>query len=82
MYASSRLRTAIVCRLSRMRDKRHYFAVQNLMRGVPMTVVSAWMGHSSIELTVKRYGRWAHEAKEQWHWASLRAKPIGETVHG
>jgi integrase len=29
-----------------MRDLRHYFAVQNLMRGVPITVVSAWMGHS------------------------------------
>jgi integrase len=24
-----------------MRDLRHYFAVQNLMRGVPITVVSA-----------------------------------------
>ncbi len=55
-----------------MSHLRHFFAVQNLLRGVPITVVSAWMGHSSIQLTVKRYGRWAHEAKEQWRWAALR----------
>jgi integrase len=61
-----------------MRDLRHYFAVANLTRGVPITMVSAWMGHSSIELTVKRYGRWAAEAKEQWAWAALRAIPTEE----
>ena len=37
-----------------MRDLRHYFAVQCLMRGIPISVVSAWMGHSKVELTVKR----------------------------
>jgi integrase len=57
-----------------MRDLRRYFAVQNLIRGVPIAVVSRWMGHSSIELTVKRYGRWAREQREQWEYAMLRSK--------
>jgi len=61
-----------------MRDLRHYFAVQNLVSGVPLAIVSAWMGHSSVQLTVKRYGRWAHDAKEQWPWAALRGKPLKE----
>lgn len=63
-----------------MRDLRHFFAVQNLLRGVPITVVSAWMGHSSIELTVKRYGRWAHESREHLRWADLRAKTISDVA--
>src|SRR6266849_3435221 len=57
-----------------MRDLRHYFAVQNLIRGVPIVVVSGWMGHSSVELTVKRYGRWAREQREQWEYAMLRSR--------
>ncbi len=65
-----------------MRDLRHFFAVQNLVRGVPISVVSAWMGHSSIELTVKRYGRWAGESKEQWTWAALRGQSVGEVASG
>jgi integrase len=63
-----------------MRDLRHYFAVQNLTRGVPMHVVSSWMGHSNFELTSKRYGRFASDAKEQWNWARLRAQPIEEVA--
>jgi integrase len=55
-----------------MRDLRHYFAVQSLNHGTPMSAVSAWMGHSDIQLTVKRYGRFAAEAKDQWRWARLR----------
>lgn len=39
------------------------------------------MGHSSIELTSKRYGRWAREAAEQWEWARLREKPVSEVAH-
>ena len=59
-----------------MHDLRHYFAVRALMRGVPMAVVSAWLGHSDINLTVKRYGRWAAEAREQWAWARRMSEPI------
>ena len=73
-----RLREAAGVEGVAMRDLRHYFAVQNLIRGVPMPVVSAWMGHSSIELTVKRYGRWAAEAREQWSWAALKSRTVDE----
>ncbi len=65
-----------------MRDLRHYFAVQNLVSGVPLAIVSAWMGHSSVQLTVKRYGRWAHDAKEQWPWAALRGQPLKDVAQG
>jgi len=34
-------------------------AVRFLQHGVPMAVVSQWMGHSDVNLTVKRYGRFA-----------------------
>lgn len=59
---------------------RHFYAVQNLARGVPLHIVSTWMGHSSIELTSKRYGRFASDAKEQWHYAALRAQPIEQVA--
>jgi len=42
--------------------------------------VSAWMGHSEIDLTVKRYGRFAAEAREQWTWAALRAEPVEQVA--
>jgi integrase len=60
----------------RWHDLRHYFAVRALMRGVPMAVVSSWLGHSDINLTVKRYGRWAAEAREQWQWAKRMNDPM------
>jgi integrase len=63
-----------------MRDLRHFYAVQNLTRGVPMHVTSQWMGHSSFELTSKRYGRFAADAKEQWRWAALRSQPIEDVA--
>jgi len=56
------------------RHLRHHFAVQCLTRGIPISVVSAWMGHSKIGLTVKRYGRFTSEAREQWTWAALPAR--------
>jgi integrase len=60
----------------RWHDLRHYFAVRALLRGVPIAVVSAWLGHSDINLTVKRYGRWAAEAREQWKWAKAMSGPV------
>lgn len=76
----SRLREVAGVEGVAMRDLRHYFAVQNLIRGVPISAVSAWMGHSSIELTVKRYGRWAAEAREQWSWAALRSLSVDDVL--
>jgi integrase len=55
---------------------RHYFAVNALQRGVPIAVVSEWLGHSDVNLTVKRYGRWSSDAREQWQWVQRLNKPI------
>ncbi len=44
----------------------HLFAVRLLSRDVPITVVSALLGHSEINSTVKRYGRFASDAKVKW----------------
>jgi len=63
-----------------MREMRHFFAVACLSRGIPISTVSAWMGHSEIDLTVKRYGRFAAEAREQWTWAALRAEPVEQVA--
>jgi integrase len=45
---------------------RHLFAVRLLTRGVPIAVVSELLGHSDINLTVKRYGRFSSDAKVKW----------------
>jgi len=63
-----------------MRDMRHFFAVACLSRGIPISTVSAWMGHSEIDLTVKRYGRFAAEAREQLTWAALRAQSVEQVA--
>ena len=51
-------------------------AVRCLQRGIPMAVVSQWMGHSDVNLTVKRYGRFAAEAKEQFAWINALGQPV------
>ena len=43
-----------------------------------MAVVSQWMGHSDVNLTVKRYGRFAAEAKEQFAWINSLSRPVEE----
>ena len=42
---------------------RHKFAVDLLTRGVPITIVSELIGHTDIQLTVKRYGRFSSDAQ-------------------
>jgi len=59
----------------RWHDLRHYYAVRALLRGVPMAVVSTWLGHADVTLTVGTYGRWASEAREQWQWAKKMSDP-------
>lgn len=59
------------------RDFRHVFAVRMLQAGVPISTVSHWMGHSSVELTVKRYGRFAEENAIQWIHIERAAKRGG-----
>ena len=60
----------------RWHSLRHLFAVRCLQRGIPIAVVSHWMGHSDVNLTVKRYGRFAAEAKEQFTWINALAHPV------
>jgi hypothetical protein len=38
------------------------------------------MGHSDIGLTVKRYGSFAADSREQWTWAALRAEPVEQVA--
>lgn len=45
---------------------RHYFAVRCLTANIPITVVSEMLGHSHIEITVKRYGRFSSDAQVKW----------------
>lgn len=54
-----------------MHSLRHYFAVALLTHGAPMAVVSDLLGHSEIQLTVKRYGRFSSDAKVKWDAVSL-----------
>jgi len=62
----------------RWHSLRHLFAVRCLQRGIPISVVSQWMGHSDVNLTVKRYGRFAAEAKEQFAWINSLSRPVEE----
>jgi integrase len=59
---------------------RHLFAVRALLRGVPLRVVSQWLGHSDVNLTAQQYGRWANEAKEQWTWARLLDRSVEDVA--
>jgi integrase len=60
----------------RWHSLRPLFAVRCLQRGIPIAVVSQWMGHSDVNLTVKRYGRFAAEAKEQFAWINALGQPV------
>lgn len=50
----------------RWHDLRHLFAVRCLSAGIDISTVSRWLGHSDINLTVKRYGRFAADSHDQW----------------
>lgn len=71
-----------LCGKVRFHNLRHRFAVSCLQRGIPIAVVSAWLGHSDVNLTVKRYGRWSSEAREQWEWIKKLDKPIDAVAKG
>ena len=66
----------------RFHDMRHLFAVRCLQRGIPLAIVSSWLGHSDVNLTVKRYGRWSSEAREQWDWIKKLDKPVDAVAKG
>ena len=39
-------------------------------------------GDSRPNLTVKRYGRWSSEAREQWEWIKKLDKPVDAVARG
>ena len=47
-----------------------------------MAVVSACLGHTSMELTVKTYGRKSSEAREQWDWIKKLDRPVDAVARG
>ena len=49
----------------RWHDLRHSFASQAVARGVPLPVVQAWLGHTSI-VTTMRYAHFAPSAGHEW----------------
>lgn len=44
---------------------RHTFASHHIMRGVPLTVVSKWLGHASITMTMK-YAHLGQAESQKW----------------
>jgi integrase len=62
-HLKGNLRTARI-REHAMHDLRYTFASLHLSNGTPNAYVSEWMGHSTIELTVKLYG---HLQPKQGH---------------
>ncbi|MEV6527158.1 site-specific integrase [Longispora sp. NPDC051575] len=44
---------------------RHFFAASMLSNGVPITDLSEWLGHSSIEITYEYYGHLTPDAPER-----------------
>ncbi|WP_395373313.1 tyrosine-type recombinase/integrase [Streptomyces tubercidicus] len=46
-------------------DLRHKWATLTLSNGVPIHEVSRWMGHSSIKITVDRYGHLTLDGSER-----------------
>lgn len=54
---------------------RHYFASLALSRGIPITDVSRWLGHKSIEVTYRIYG---HLVPGSWE----RAREVLDAAAG
>jgi len=49
----------------RWHDLRHSFASQAVASGVPLNVVQAWLGHSTVAMTM-RYSHLAPNASSEW----------------
>ena len=49
----------------RWHDMRHTFASQAVARGVPLNVVQAWLGHTTITMTM-RYAHLAPDGGSEW----------------
>jgi integrase len=45
---------------------RHFYASTALAEGIPITEVSRWLGHKSIEVTHQIYGRYVNLVPRSW----------------
>jgi integrase len=44
---------------------RHHFTSAALARGIPITEVSRWLGHRSIDITHRIYGHMVHSSLDR-----------------
>src|SRR5947208_13832951 len=43
---------------------RHTFAIQHINVGTDVKLISKWLGHESVAVTLEHYGNWIHETKK------------------
>jgi len=41
-----------------MRHRRHTFAIQHINVGTDVKLISKWLGHESVAVTLEHYGNW------------------------
>ena len=59
-------------RAIRVHDTRHSYASILISEGVPIAYVKEQLGHSSIQMTVDRYGHWIPSGN---HYVNIDAQP-------
>ena len=46
-----------------MRHRRHTFAIQHINVGTGVKLISKWLGHESVAVTLEHYGNWIKETQ-------------------
>jgi integrase len=47
-----------------MRHSRHTFAIQHINVGTDVKLISRWLGHESVAVTLQHYGNWIKETQK------------------
>jgi integrase len=47
-----------------MRHRRHTFAIQHINVGTDLKLISKWLGHESVAVTLEHYGNWIKETRK------------------
>jgi integrase len=47
-----------------MRHRRHTFAIQHINVGTDVKLISKWLGHESVAVTLQHYGNWIKETQK------------------